>query len=40
MAATVSRARLWLALVFLALIAAAFVVTVTIDRFRPGHRCT
>lgn len=36
MAATVSRARLWLALVFLALIAAAFVVTVTIDRFRPA----
>ena len=36
MAATVSRRRLWLALVFLALIAAAFVVTVTIDRFRPA----
>ena len=35
MAATVSRARLWLALLFLALIAAAFVVAVTIDRFRP-----
>jgi hypothetical protein len=35
MAATVSRRRLWLALLFLAVIAAAFVVSVTIDRFRP-----
>jgi hypothetical protein len=35
MAATISRRRLWLALVFLALIAAAFVVSVTVDRFRP-----
>lgn len=35
MAATVSRRRLWLALLFLALIAAAFVVSVTVDRFRP-----
>jgi hypothetical protein len=35
MAATVSRARLWTALVFLAAIAAAFVVSVTIDRVRP-----
>lgn len=35
MAAKISRARLWLALVFLALIASTFVVSVTIDRFRP-----
>jgi hypothetical protein len=35
MAATISRPRLWLALLFLALIAAAFVVSVTVDRFRP-----
>ena len=35
MAATVSRRRLWLALLFLAFIAAAFVVTVTIERVRP-----
>ncbi|HEX2213292.1 MAG TPA: hypothetical protein VHH12_07555 [Mycobacterium sp.] len=35
MAATVSRARLWLALVFLSAIAAAFVVSVTVDRVRP-----
>ena len=35
MAATVSRPRLWLALVFLTVIAAAFVVTVTADRVRP-----
>ena len=35
MAATISRRRLWLALVFLALIAAAFVVSITVDRFRP-----
>jgi hypothetical protein len=35
MASTVSRTRLWLALLFLAGIAAAFVVTVTIDRFKP-----
>ncbi len=35
MAATISRARLWLALLFLAVIAAAFVVAVTVDRFRP-----
>ena len=35
MASTISRSRMWLALVFLSLIAAAFVVAVTIDRFRP-----
>jgi hypothetical protein len=35
MAANVSRSRMWLALVFLALIAATFVVAVTIDRFKP-----
>lgn len=35
MAASISRGRLWLALTFLSLIAAAFVVAVTIDRFRP-----
>ena len=35
MAASISRARLWLALIFLTLIAATFVVAVTIDRFRP-----
>lgn len=35
MAATVSRPRLWLALLFLAAIAAAFVVSVTVERFRP-----
>jgi len=35
MAATVSRPRLWLALMFLALIAAVFVVSVTADRVRP-----
>jgi hypothetical protein len=35
MASTVSRPRLWLALVFLTLIAAAFVVSVTADRVRP-----
>src|SRR6476646_9497593 len=35
MAATISRRRLWLALVFLTLIAAAFVISVTADRVRP-----
>jgi hypothetical protein len=35
MAATVSRPRLWLALLFLTVIAAAFVVSVTADRVRP-----
>jgi hypothetical protein len=34
MASTVSRARLWLAIVFLSAIAATFVVSVTIDRFK------
>ncbi|MEO3759181.1 hypothetical protein ABGB19_12945 [Mycobacterium sp. B14F4] len=34
MAATVSRARLWLALLFLAAIAGAFVVSMTVDRVR------
>ncbi len=35
MASTISRSRMWLALIFLSLIAAAFVVAVTIERFRP-----
>jgi hypothetical protein len=35
MAATVTRARLWLALVFLTAIAGAFVVSVTADRVKP-----
>ena len=35
MAATVSRPRLWLALLFLVAIAAIFVVSVTADRVRP-----
>lgn len=35
MAAIVSRARLWSALGFLALIAVAFLITTTIDRVRP-----
>jgi hypothetical protein len=35
MAATISRTRLWLALVFLTAIAAAFVVSVTRDRVKP-----
>jgi len=35
MAATISRPRLWLALLFLALLAALFVVSVTVERFRP-----
>ncbi len=35
MAATVSRQRLWLALLFLTVIAAAFVVSVTSDRIKP-----
>jgi hypothetical protein len=35
MVATISRPRLWLALVFLTAIAAAFVVSVTADRVRP-----
>ncbi|MCV7299097.1 hypothetical protein H7J93_05525 [Mycobacterium barrassiae] len=35
MAANVSRARMWGAIVFLSVIAAAFVVAVTVDRFEP-----
>jgi hypothetical protein len=35
MAATISRPRLWLALLFLTAIAAVFVVSVTRDRVRP-----
>ncbi|BBX02655.1 hypothetical protein BST36_10700 [Mycolicibacterium moriokaense] len=35
MAANVSRPRMWLAIVFLSLVAAAFVVAVTVDRFEP-----
>lgn len=35
MAATISRARLWLALLFLIVVAAAFVVSVTSDRVKP-----
>jgi hypothetical protein len=35
MAATVSRPRLWLALLFLAVIAAVFVVSVTADQVKP-----
>src|SRR5690242_3663630 len=35
MAATISRPRLWAALVFLTLIAAVFVVSVTRDRVKP-----
>jgi hypothetical protein len=35
MAATISRPRLWLALLFLAVIAAAFVVSVTRDQVKP-----
>lgn len=35
MAGVVTRTRMWLAILLLALIAAAFVVAVTIDRFKP-----
>ncbi|MDT5017330.1 MAG: hypothetical protein QOD39_3490 [Mycobacterium sp.] len=35
MASTVSRKRLWLALLFMAAIAATFVVSVTVERFKP-----
>ncbi len=35
MAATISRPRLWLALMFLVVIAAAFVISVTADRVTP-----
>jgi hypothetical protein len=35
MAATIARPRLWLALLFLTVIAAVFVVSITADRIRP-----
>ena len=35
MASTVSRGRLWLALLFLALIAIAFITSATVERVRP-----
>jgi hypothetical protein len=35
MASTVSRPRLWLALLFLALIAVAFIASATVERVRP-----
>jgi hypothetical protein len=35
MASIVSRPRLWLALIFLALIAVAFITSATVDRVRP-----
>ena len=35
MAGVVTRTRMWLAIVLLSLIAAAFVVAVTVDRFKP-----
>ena len=35
MASTISRARLWLALLFLALIATAFITSATVERVRP-----
>jgi hypothetical protein len=35
MAATISRGRLWLAMSFLSLLAATFVVSSTVDRFKP-----
>src|SRR6201993_395844 len=38
MAASVGRGRLWLALVFLAMIAAAFLTTSTFERIRPMLR--
>jgi hypothetical protein len=40
MAATISRRRLWLALVFLCAIAAAFVISGTLERVRPMLRST
>jgi len=40
MAATISRRRLWLALLFLFSIAAAFVISVTLERVRPMLRST
>ncbi len=35
MASTISRGRLWLALLFLALIATAFITSATVERVRP-----
>lgn len=35
MASTISRSRLWLALLFLVLIAIAFITSATVDRVRP-----
>ena len=35
MAATISRPRLWLALLFLVTVAAAFVISGTLERVRP-----
>ena len=35
MAGVVTRTRMWLAIILLSLIAAAFVVAVTVDRFKP-----
>ena len=35
MASTISRPRLWLALMFLGLIAVAFVTSATVDKVRP-----
>jgi hypothetical protein len=40
MAATISRPRLWLALTFLIIIAAAFVISGTLERVRPMLRST
>lgn len=40
MAATISRPRLWLALLFLFAIAAAFVISVTTEQVRPMLRST
>jgi MFS family permease len=40
MAATISRRRLWVALLFLFSIAAAFVISVTLERVRPMLRST
>jgi hypothetical protein len=38
MAGVVTRTRMWLAILLLSLIAAAFVVAVTVDRFKPVLR--
>jgi hypothetical protein len=40
MAATISERRLWLALLFLLIIAAAFVISGTLERVRPMLRLT